>query len=40
MIRDPLDTLADFVAAGADVITVRVESWTHVHRVLQALGTG
>jgi ribulose-phosphate 3-epimerase len=39
MIRDPLDKLADYVSAGADVITVHVESCTHVHRVLQQLGT-
>lgn len=38
MIRDPLDTLADYVAAGADVVTVHQESCTHIHRVLQALG--
>lgn len=36
MTRDPL---ADDVAAGADVITVHVESCTHVHRILQTLGT-
>lgn len=39
MIRDPLATLGDYVAAGADMITVHQESCTHVHRVLQALGT-
>ena len=39
MIRDPLSTLADYVAAGADMITVHQESCTHIHRVLQALGT-
>jgi ribulose-phosphate 3-epimerase len=39
MIRDPLATLADYVAAGADLITVHQESCTHIHRVLQALGT-
>lgn len=38
MIRDPLDKLADFVAAGADVVTVHVESCVHIHRVLQQLG--
>src|SRR5262249_17410918 len=27
-----------FVAAGADIVTVHVESTRHVHRVLQALG--
>jgi ribulose-phosphate 3-epimerase len=39
MISDPLEKLADYVSAGADVITVHVESSTHVHRVLQQLGT-
>jgi ribulose-phosphate 3-epimerase len=39
MIRDPLDHLGDYVAAGADLITVHVESCVHVHRVLQQLGT-
>jgi ribulose-phosphate 3-epimerase len=39
MITDPLEKLADYVSAGADVITVHVESCTHVHRVLQQLGT-
>ncbi len=39
MIREPLATLAEYVAAGADIVTVHQESCTHVHRVLQALGT-
>ncbi len=39
MIREPLDHLADFVAAGADLVTVHLESCVHVHRVLQQLGT-
>lgn len=38
MIRDPLDKLGDYVAAGADIITVHQESCVHIHRVLQALG--
>jgi ribulose-phosphate 3-epimerase len=38
MIREPLATLSDYVAAGADIITIHQESCTHVHRVLQALG--
>jgi ribulose-phosphate 3-epimerase len=39
MIQDPLEKLDDYVAAGADVVTVHAESCTHVHRVLQRLGT-
>ena len=39
MIRDPLEKLGDYVAAGADMITVHVETDRHIHRVLQALGT-
>ena len=38
MIEDPLDKLENYVAAGADMITVHVESCRHVHRVLQKLG--
>lgn len=38
MIRDPLEKVADYVAAGADIITVHQESSIHVHRVLQSLG--
>lgn len=38
MIRDPLEKVRDYVAAGADIVTVHVESSIHVHRVLQALG--
>lgn len=38
MIRDPLEKLGDYVAAGADMITVHQESCVHIHRVLQALG--
>ena len=39
MIEEPLEKLADYVAAGADVVTVHAESTTHIHRVLQRLGT-
>jgi len=39
MIQDPLEKLDDYVAAGADVVTVHAESCTHIHRVLQRLGT-
>ena len=38
MIEAPLAKLESYVAAGADMITVHVESCDHVHRVLQALG--
>jgi ribulose-phosphate 3-epimerase len=38
MIEEPLDTVAEYVAAGADVVTIHVESTRHPHRVLQALG--
>ena len=37
MIEDPLDKLESYVAAGADMITVHVESCQHIHRVLQKL---
>jgi ribulose-phosphate 3-epimerase len=38
MVREPLGSLADYVAAGADVITVHMEAAVHIHRVLQRLG--
>lgn len=38
MIEDPLPKLEDFVAAGADMITVHIGSCRHIHRVLQRLG--
>ena len=39
MIADPLPKLADYVAAGADILTIHVESEpTHIHRVFQSLG--
>jgi ribulose-phosphate 3-epimerase len=37
MIEEPLDTIGEYVAAGADVVTIHVESTRHPHRVLQAL---
>jgi ribulose-phosphate 3-epimerase len=37
MVVDPVDKVAAFVDAGADTITVHVESTRHVHRVLQEL---
>jgi ribulose-phosphate 3-epimerase len=39
MVQDPLEKVGDYVAAGADIVTVHAESCTHVHRVLQHLGT-
>ncbi len=38
MIEDPLEKVSDFVKAGADIISVHVESCRHIHRVLQAMG--
>jgi ribulose-phosphate 3-epimerase len=38
MIKNPLNKLESYVAAGADMITVHVESCRHIHRVLQKLG--
>lgn len=37
MIEDPENAVEEYVAAGADMITVHVESTRHVHRVLQVL---
>lgn len=38
MVREPLDVLPEYAAAGADLITVHVEAAVHIHRVLQHLG--
>jgi len=38
LIDEPLNKLESYVAAGADMITVQVESSRHIHRVLQSLG--
>ena len=38
MIRDPIGKVADYVAAGADIVTVHVEADLHIHRVLQSMG--
>ena len=38
MIDEPLNKLESYVAAGADMLTVHVESSRHIHRALQALG--
>ncbi len=37
LINEPLNKLEDYVAAGADMITVQVESCRHIHRLLQVL---
>ena len=39
MIAEPLEKVQDYVAAGADMITVHVESCRHIHRVLQKLAS-
>ncbi len=39
MIEEPLEKLGDYVAAGADIVTIHVEDCSHVHRVLQKLAT-
>ena len=37
MIEEPVDKIDAYVAAGADIVTVHVESSRHVHRALQRL---
>jgi ribulose-phosphate 3-epimerase len=37
MIEEPLEKVESYVAVGADMITVHVESCRHIHRVLQML---
>lgn len=39
MIEEPLEKVADYVAAGADIVTIHPEACSHVHRVLQKLRT-
>jgi ribulose-phosphate 3-epimerase len=38
MIEEPLTKIEGFVAAGADIISIQVESTRHPHRVLHTLG--
>ena len=38
MIADPIGKAADYVAAGADILTVHAEAGPHIHRVFQQLG--
>jgi ribulose-phosphate 3-epimerase len=37
MVHEPLEKLDSYIAAGADVVSVHVESCIHVHRVFQQL---
>jgi ribulose-phosphate 3-epimerase len=39
MVREPLASLGDYAAAGADIITVHPDACVHPHRVLQVLGS-
>ena len=39
MIAEPLEKVAEYVAVGADIVTVHVEACSNVHRVLQKLGS-
>ena len=39
MIDEPLEKVADYVAAGADIITIHPEACSHSHRVLQQMRT-
>ena len=38
MIDEPLEKVAEYVAVGADIVTIHPEACSHVHRVLQKLG--
>jgi ribulose-phosphate 3-epimerase len=38
MIEEPLEKVAEYVAVGADIVTVHPESCSQIHRVLQKLG--
>jgi ribulose-phosphate 3-epimerase len=38
MVADPLPLIPECAAAGADIITVHIESGRHVHRALQLIG--
>jgi ribulose-phosphate 3-epimerase len=39
MIEEPLEKVAEYVAVGADIVAIHPEACSHVHRVLQKLGT-
>ena len=38
MVANPMDNLGSYVAAGADILTINVESCIHLHRALQMIG--
>src|SRR5215471_15898668 len=37
MIEAPMNKVADYVAAGTDILTIHAEACPHVHRVLQQM---
>jgi ribulose-phosphate 3-epimerase len=37
MIANPLEKISEYVSAGADMVTVHVESCLHIHRALQQM---
>jgi ribulose-phosphate 3-epimerase len=39
MVREPLASLPDYVAAGADIVTIHPDACAHPHRALQALAS-
>jgi len=39
MIEEPLTKVADYVAAGADIVTIHPEACSQIHRVLQQMRT-
>ena len=39
MAREPLASVGDYVAAGADIVTIHPDACVHPHRVLQVLGS-
>ena len=39
MIDEPLEKVAEYVAVGADIVTIHIEACSNAHRVLQKLGS-
>ena len=39
MIEEPLEKVAEYVAVGADIVTIHVEACSNLHRVLQKLAS-